>query len=423
MGNSLYRPTLRLISRIAFFALIVIVVSHLVIFVLFGKINKKENLKINHDLMAQQVLHLIQVVINTPREKQKKIVESLEIPRITISLSIRPEHELRFTEISMWDILEKISNQSNVIRLSLLVAPNQWLNISAQIIEEGWLLQIFLLSLEVVLTLAVIFYVWSINRFTAPVREFALAAERLGLDLETLPLIEAGPPVVRDAVRAMNQMQNRIRSMVRDRTLMLAAISHDLRTPITRLKLRAQFIEDQELREKNIKDLDDMDSMIREILVLAKEGETVKQNSKIDLASLLSVLCDELNVVYKKISYQGPQNHVPVIGKAVSLNRLFTNIIVNAIKYGENAFVKLIDTKTKFVIITIEDNGCGIPENEIDAVFSPFYRADKSRSRETGGTGLGLTVAKEIVNLHQGEIQLKNRKSGGLQVTIKLPRA
>lgn len=413
----------KIVGRVIFFMLIIMVVTHLIVFVAYSDFDNDDNKKVNKDLMVQQVLHLIQVVLTTPDKDRQSVITAVNVPNISISMTPEPTHSLVFREISLWDILEKITKQNERIHLSVRLQEGQWLNIQAEVVSRPWIIQMFLLSLEVMLALAVLFYFWSINRFTAPVKRFAQAAERLGKDLHSSSLVEAGPPVVREAVRAMNTMQDRIRDMVRDRTLMLAAISHDLRTPITRLKLRAQFIEDDNLREKTINDLDEMGAMISEILSLSKEENSAHaQKTKIDLASLLAALCEDLDDVHNAVTYNGPQARLLVMGRSLSLKRAFNNLIENAVKYGHKAIVTVSDADPRYIYVTIEDAGEGIPEDEMEAVFSPFYRADKSRSRATGGTGLGLAVTKDSINSHLGSIVLENRAEGGLRVTVKLPR-
>ena len=413
----------KIVGRVIFFMLIIMVVTHLIVFVAYSDLNNDDNKKVNKDLMVQQVLHLIQVVLTTPDKDRQSVITAVNVPNISISMTPEPAHSLVFREISLWDILEKITKQDERIHLSVRLQEGQWLNIQAMIVSRSWIIQMFLLSLEVMLALAVLFYFWSINRFTAPVKRFAQAAERLGKDLHSSALIEAGPPVVREAVRAMNTMQDRIRDMVRDRTLMLAAISHDLRTPITRLKLRAQFIEDDILRDKTINDLDEMGAMISEILSLSKEENSAQaQKTKVDLASLLAALCEDLDDVHNAVTYNGPQARLLVMGRSLSLKRAFNNLIENAVKYGHKAAVTLDDADPRYIYVIIEDEGDGIPEDEMEAVFSPFYRGDKSRSRATGGTGLGLAVTKDSINSHLGSIELANREEGGLRVTVKLPR-
>lgn len=413
----------KIIGRVIFFMLIIMVVTHLIVFVAYSDFNTDDSKKVNKDLMVQQVLHLIQVVLTTPEADRASVTNAVNVPNISITLTPQATMTLVFTEVSLWDILEKISQQRERIHLSVKLQEGQWLNIQALVVERPWIVQMFLFSLEVMLAFAVLFYFWSINRFTAPVKRFAQAAERLGKDLHSSTLVEAGPPVVREAVRAMNTMQNRIRDMVRDRTLMLAAISHDLRTPITRLKLRAQFILDDELREKTIADLDEMGVMISEILTLSKEENSAgAQKTKLDLHSLLAALCEDLDDVYQAVTFVSPQARVLIMGRSLSLKRAFMNLIVNAIKYGNKATVTLVDSDPQYVKVVIEDEGEGIPEDEMEAVFSPFYRGEKSRSRATGGTGLGLAVTKDSVNSHLGSILMENRAEGGLRVTVKLPR-
>ncbi|NNM59588.1 MAG: two-component sensor histidine kinase [Legionellales bacterium] len=274
--------------------------------------------------------------------------------------------------------------------------------------------------MEAILTLTILISLLSINRYTTPLKNFTEAAERLGVDLRSDPLPIDGPAAVRAMAHAMNKMQQRIGDLLAARTQMLAAISHDLRTPITRLKLRAQYIEDEKLHEKVISDLDQMEAMLAETLSFAREEGRKEQRILLDLASLLDSVCQDFASVGHQIDYLGTFDRSTYRGGAVGLKRVFNNILENAIKYAGNARVRLESVKDEYWI-SIEDDGPGIPEEQLMQVFLPFYRGDNSRSRQTGGTGLGLAVAKDIIRAHGGTIELKRREAGGLIVLIQLP--
>jgi signal transduction histidine kinase len=195
---------------------------------------------------------------------------------------------------------------------------------------------------------------------------------------------------------------------------MIAAISHDLRTPITRLKLRAEFVDDEEQRLKMLSDLDEMETMIAATLAFARDDAAREARREIDLAELLEELCHEFGA-----SYDGPKSLVVIAG-ASGLKRAFVNLLDNAHKYGANSRLALL-AKDGHLTVTIEDDGPGIPEAELEQVFAPFYRVETSRNRSTGGTGLGLAVARSAIRAHGGDIHLANRKTGGLKVTVLLP--
>ncbi|MBB71182.1 MAG: two-component sensor histidine kinase [Legionellales bacterium] len=301
-----------------------------------------------------------------------------------------------------------------------MLPQNDWLNITATIVPTSFGLQSFLFSLEIIVAVAVIFFLWTINRFTKPLHKFTKAAERLGVDLHSEPLPIYGPVAVRATATAMNKMQERIQDLIQARTQMLAAISHDLRTPITRLKLRTQYLDEGELQQKIIKDLDEMEAMISETLAFAREDSRSEQRVNLDIVSMLASLCEDFADTGQDVQYIGPQTRVLINGGSVSLRRVFTNVIDNACKYAGSVTVDL-HAEGDEVHILFDDNGPGIANAQLDKVFMPFYRGEHSRSRETGGTGLGLATARDIIRAHGGDIRLSNRPSGGLRVTVVLP--
>lgn len=261
--------------------------------------------------------------------------------------------------------------------------------------------------------------IWATRRVTQPIRQFAIASDRFGQDIDAPPLPEHGSLEVRQATHAFNQMQTRLRTLIRDRTLMLAAISHDLRTVLTRLKLRTEFIEDVNQRHKAITDLDQMAAMLVSTLAFAKDDSAQAAPTQIDLASLLQSVCDDLADAGHRVNYDGPA-HLSYVGRALALRRAFSNLIENGAIYGEAAAVTLVATAAQ-VKVEICDRGPGIPPEHHKNVFAPFFRLEPSRSRETGGTGLGMTVAQSVIRRHGGDIKLSNLAGQGLRVTITFP--
>ncbi|NYZ13324.1 HAMP domain-containing protein [Azospirillum sp. RWY-5-1] len=261
---------------------------------------------------------------------------------------------------------------------------------------------------------------WAARRLTAPLAGFAAASERLGVDGEAAPLAEVGPRELRTATRAFNLMQERLRRFVADRTQMLAAISHDLRTPLTRLRLRAELVEDPEMQRKMLADLDEMEQMIKATLAFARDDAQKEPRGPLDLADLLQSLCDDRVDAGCDATYQGP-GHLTVDGRPVALRRALANLMDNAIAYGGGCRVGLA-AEVGNARITIDDDGPGIPVEEAEKVFAPFYRLERSRSRDTGGVGLGLSTARTILRRHGGDVTLANRPEGGLRATVLLPR-
>jgi signal transduction histidine kinase len=257
----------------------------------------------------------------------------------------------------------------------------------------------------------------------APLSQLATAADALGRSPE---IIETPRPAIREFAaihHAFETMQKRLKRFVDERTHMLAAISHDLRTPLTRLRLQAEFIGDGELREGMLANIDSMRDMLAETLSFAKGEASVDASAPFDLASILISLCDEASDAGSQAEYDGP-NHVTAFGKPTAIRRMFSNLIDNAVRYGGAARVSLGDGATEW-IVTVADDGPGIPPESFEQAFEPFQRLESSRNRETGGTGLGLSIARDIVLAHGGQISLANAPLGsmGLIVSVLLPKA
>ena len=265
------------------------------------------------------------------------------------------------------------------------------------------------------LIIVVLIAVWATRRATKPLDRFTQAAERLGLDVNAEPLDEKGPREVKRAAKAFNTMQARLQAFIKDRTHMLAAISHDLRTPITRLKLRAEFIGDDEQRAKMLADLDEMEAMIAATLNFARDDAANEPTSDLDLSALITGLME--NNSAKTIL----PDSCRFTGRPIGLKRMIANVLSNAERFAENTEIQL-DCLDDKIIITVTDDGPGIPENMLERVFDPFVRVEESRSRETGGTGLGLSAVRSIAHAHGGRVELTNRAEGGLKVEITLPR-
>jgi signal transduction histidine kinase len=266
--------------------------------------------------------------------------------------------------------------------------------------------------------------VWAVRHLTTPVRTLAGAAERLGRDVINAPnLPESGPSEIVTAAVAFNTMASRIRRFVQDRTFLITAIGHDLRTPITRLKLRAEYMEDDEQRLKMLADLDEMESMVAATLAFGRDIATSEAVARLDLAVLLRTILDEAADGdpdhASALSYSGPE-HLPVQARPLSLKRALTNLIGNALKYGDAAKVSLETPQPQQVHIHIDDAGPGIAAPDVATVFEPFRRLETSRNRETGGSGLGLSIARNIIRAHGGDITLINQPRG-LRATVTLP--
>lgn len=254
---------------------------------------------------------------------------------------------------------------------------------------------------------------------TKPLRRLAKAAEDFGNGAAPVPLTESGPREVQEAARTFNAMQARIHRLVADRTQALAAVSHDLRSPIQRLRLRAGFLDDVEAQRAIDGDLDEMEGMIESTLAYLR-GETESEDPRqADLAAILTTLVDDASDRGATATYAGP-DRLPMRLRPVAIKRALANLVDNAVKHGGGARVSL-EERPGAVTVRVEDDGPGVPEAALEAVFEPFHRLDASRNRGTGGTGLGLAIARQVVTAHGGSVALANRPGGGLVATVRLP--
>lgn len=308
----------------------------------------------------------------------------------------------------------------HVLLVSSVLPDGSWLNAQATALggrerpDRHFVVPTTLMSFAI---LAVSIYL--VRVCTAEFRNLARAARRLGVDVGAPPLPVQGPEEVREAAAAFNEMQGRIRSLVTDRTQMLAAISHDLRSPITAIRLRAEFIEDDDARVRILAQLDEMESMVSATLSFLRDDGGREETKVVDVSALLETICDDMTDAGRAVRFEGPPG-TTMRCRPVALKRALTNLIENAVKYGGSADVFFAWHPDR-VEIRIDDDGPGIPEAELEKVFSPFYRLEVSRNRETGGFGLGLTVARSVVRGHGGDLTLENRVGGGLRAIVTLP--
>jgi signal transduction histidine kinase len=310
---------------------------------------------------------------------------------------------------------------------ALQMADGTWLVISSHLPGPDALQGTeFLVAFVLMTALAAAMTIWAVRRLTAPVRTLAAAAEALGRDVNAPPLPENGPSEIAAAAAAFNTMAGRIRRFVEDRTLLLTAIGHDLRTPITRMRLRAEFMEDEEQRAKMLRDLDEMEAMVSATIAFGRIASPNEPVSPIDLAELLRTVLDEAGdaapEIADKLHYEGP-DHFTVRVRPQAFKRALTNLVGNAIKYGDCAHLRLIvpNRTGGNLRIDVADNGPGIPPEDMERVMQPFQRLETSRNRETGGVGLGLPIARDIARAHGGDLTLANRSEGGARVTLTLP--
>ena len=261
---------------------------------------------------------------------------------------------------------------------------------------------------------------WAARALATPLSSFAKAAENFSLDGEADPLPERGPEEIRSVARALNRMHERIARLMSDRTRMLAAISHDLRTPITRLRLRAEFIEDEGNRKRMLIDLDQMRSMLESVLSLLRNDRKIEAVTLVDIASTLQLIADQFGDMGHVVHYDGPLS-ATAAARPDDLHRGVTNLVENAVRFGAEVTIRL-DVSGTTLVIDVEDDGPGISDARKQEMLEPFVRGDDARTMdESTGCGLGLSIARAIALAHGGELSLHDRAPHGLIVRMQLP--
>jgi signal transduction histidine kinase len=405
--------------------------------------------------LRARIVAIVQLVEGTPAEQRRRVVRALDDPFLGVEWRReRPElmpapgtprlqHLRHHLEMALGgperEILAEVRNDPQftpatgpfaeghpgprytALKLGLALTDGSWLVFTVTNAPDGSfrLLRYGLWMVAIVAVIAGL-SLWAARRLAAPLAAFARAAEGLAVDGAVAPLPETGPRELRAATRAVNRMQERLSRYVEDRTRMLAAISHDLRTPLTRLRLRAEFVDDPDQQKKMLADIEEMAAMLTATLAFARDDAQHEPRVAVDLADLLQSLCDDRVDAGHEAGYQGPA-HLTWVCRPVALRRAFANLLDNAINYGGAAEVRLA-AGGGHLTVEIADRGPGIPEAAREKVFQPFFRLETSRSRDTGGTGLGLAVARTILRGHGGDIALTGRAGGGLVAVVTLPQ-
>jgi signal transduction histidine kinase len=306
------------------------------------------------------------------------------------------------------------------LQVAVPLPDGRWLSFVTAVPESGpSFSRQFLLSMGVMAVIILAVSVWVVRRVTTPLAPLSAAAERLGNDLNAPPMPETGTVETQKASHAFNTMQSRLRALIENRTRMLAAISHDLRTPLTLLRLRTENVGNVAEREKMLATIAEMESMIAATLQFARDEAQAEPRRRTDLTALLASAVDDMADAGMVVSMEPSE---PIVSECqpAALKRALTNLLDNSVKYGKQARAAIRST-AHAVEITIDDEGPGIPNDELARVFQPFYRLEASRNRETGGIGLGLAIALSVIQAHGGKLTLSNRPEGGLRARVNLP--
>ncbi|MBK9442889.1 MAG: HAMP domain-containing protein [Comamonadaceae bacterium] len=372
-------------------------------------------------LLVLQYEDLSVVLVPTDQVSQKE-------PRggivAMIAARLGSERQIRHVETKASAHAGGPQNESAQRSFDVRLNDGQWARISirrnaettsAPALSNDLILQL-LLTLVIVTAVVMI----AVRQATRPLQQLAQAANSLAHDLDARPLPETGSAETRHAARAFNRMQIRIQRLVRERARALAAVSHDLRTPLTRLRLRTELIDDEPLREQMAADLQVMAAMIDATLDYLRGLQTHEAVRAIDINALLESMAEDARVLGRDIQIEG-QAHHPFNARLTGLRRALQNLIDNAFKYAQGALIRVQDSVAS-LSITVEDDGPGITPADLPKVTEPYFRADSARSQPGDGVGLGLSIVRDIALMHDGELILSNRAQGGLAATLCLPR-
>jgi signal transduction histidine kinase len=311
-------------------------------------------------------------------------------------------------------------NATQFLRVSVRLDEGRWLNGEAPLrlpAAQGISNALALLAASILAVVGVITI--AVRRITRPLTALAVAADRIGRG-EAIDKVEIpGPSEIETTVAAFNVMQERLTRFVGSRTRMLAAISHDIRTPIASLRIRAEMVDDPELRADMIRTLTSLQQMTEETFSFARDDAIAEESRVIDLVALIDALVEDLRAIGHDITLEAP-DRLPLRCRPAALRRVVANLLENAVHYGERARVSLKAGRDHIGIV-IEDDRPGIPPDKLEAVFEPFARIESSRRADTGGIGLGLAIARSAIQAHGGEVVLSNSAIGGLRAHINLP--
>lgn len=437
-----------------------LIVSHLAGFLIYYGHREEATRAVGGYAIAQRIANLARLVDEAPPEWRQKIVAASNDPSLSVSISGSPlvlEGGNDSVALSVRDYLMAqpaasglpeprvatlvidgragdpnadggarshhhvgFSRHTDEIQVSVPLKDGEWLSFSAQFPSGANTASRQLLLAMGIMTVVILgLSAWLVRSVVRPLDDLATAAQRFETDLNAPPMPVKGTHETRQAARAFNKMQSKRRELIENRTRILAAISHDLRTPLTTLRLRAETHPDDDDREKMLATIEEMNTMISATMQFARDEAQLGPRRRIDLAALLASVVADLSDSGLPVD-MAPSAPVVYECNPSMIKRVLTNLIENGAKYGQ-AVRASIATHSSTIDILIDDDGPGIDPAELERVFQPFYRLEGSRARETGGIGLGLAIARSAVEAHGGSLTLRNRQDGGLTAQISLP--
>ncbi|MDA9413704.1 histidine kinase [Bradyrhizobium sp. CCBAU 25360] len=389
--------------------------------------------KLLADTPLEQIELIVRIIANTPKAERAIVLDSVSRTFPPLKLQLRDSVSAAATPQSMRTSLTipfALGVRAELVRGSGADDERVWFYLPGDDVLEAtigspkmpaFVSGLWTSTLLFLVASLTLLGVWAGRALSSPLSAFARAAEDFSLSRSSAPLPENGPEEIRSAARALNRMRDRITTLMNDRTRMLAAISHDLRTPITRLRLRSEYIEDPAQRTQTVRDLDQMQSMLESVLSLLRSESPVKP-TLVDVAALLQMVCEQFSDSGFAVTYSGPDRAAFVL-RPDEIIRAVTNLIENATRFGTQIDVALLTAEDRLVI-DVCDDGPGIPNESKAAMLEPFVRGEEARTMdETSGFGLGLSIAQAIVTAHGGTLQLLDNAPKGLRVRLQLARA
>ena len=437
--KSLLHPSVGLVGRILAIVLLTILIEFCASTVLY---DRASNLRVREDEAHRVAEHLAvagRVLAARPVREREAAASGLSSKHFLVRWTpVAPPQppmsahlqEMR-AQIAGWEPALAAQNlqlylrepgRDGTVSGSMALADGSWLVFQAPyLVSEhkfrlAWIGMMLGVALALALTAAVLLR-WTLR----PLRTLSAAATRIGHGAQQEPLPEMGGGEVRRLVRAFNEMQQRIHSLIEDRVEALAAVGHDLRTPLSRLLLRTEAISDRDLRRSISDDIVEMERMVASLLAYLGGEDDPEVPARVDLASMASTLVDEITDLGGEARYEGP-DHLEHVVRPVSFKRAVRNLVENAAKYGDRVRLTL-EAAPGAILLTVEDNGPGIPADRIEEVLRPFVRLDAARGRDTQGLGLGLAIAARAIEREGGALHLENRAEGGLRARITLKGA
>jgi signal transduction histidine kinase len=427
-------------------------------------VRHRQALEIPARLVASHLAEIVRVAERSPQQADS-LIEMLDGPNLRLSLGADPspeqpsdeprgaptvrllnkvlrertghEQNLRVLHLALLDRDEQPAGLPALLSarptvghfvIELRLPDGRWLRADARE-EQGWssqapwylvidyVLRIYLLRILVVVLIALV----AVRLALRPLSQLTEAAQELGRNIQRPPLPLKGPVEVRRAAAAFNLMQQRLIANIAERTRFLAAVSHDLRSPITRMRLRTELLADNPTKERLRSDLEDMEQMVTSTLDFVASGEVSEPKQSLDINALLQSLQSDFQDLGLEIPLSGSA-HSPLPGYARSLKRCVQNLLENALRYAGSGVCMHIEDGPQALLIVISDDGPGIPEALLEQVLEPFFRVDASRNAQNGGVGLGLSIAHSVAQAHGGHLQLRNRPQGGLEALLRLSR-